>query len=119
MVRILIVDDHDSTRCTLSSFLAQERGFAICGEAADGVQAIEQARNLTPDVIVMDVSMPKMDGLSAARIIHRQNPSTKIIIISLQEPLILKEVTSRLGLAFVDKMKLADDLIPALHHLTK
>jgi hypothetical protein len=66
VVRILVVDDHDATRRILSSFLAHEDNFTICGEAADGMQAIEQARNLSPDAVVMDVSMPKMDGLSAA-----------------------------------------------------
>jgi len=69
VIRILVVDDHDATRRSLSSFLAHEDKFTVCGEAADGVQAIEQARNLSPDAIVMDASMAKMDGLSAARII--------------------------------------------------
>ena len=119
MVRILVVDDHDATRRSLSSFLAHEDDFTVCGEAADGVQAIEQARNLTPDAIVMDVSMPNMDGLSAARIIHRENPSIQIVIISLKEPSILKAVASRIGLAFIDKANITYDLIPALHHLTK
>jgi DNA-binding NarL/FixJ family response regulator len=119
MIRILVVDDHDATRRSLSSFLAHEDKFTICGEAADGVQAIEQARNLSPDAIVMDVSMPKMDGLSAARIIRRENPTTQIVIISLKEPSILRAVASRIGLAFIDKTKITNDLIPALHHLTK
>jgi DNA-binding NarL/FixJ family response regulator len=119
MVRILVVDDHDATRRGLSSFLAHEDKFTICGEAADGVQAIEQARNLSPDAIVMDVSMPKMDGLSAARIIQRENPTTQIVIISLKEPSILKTVASRIGLVFIDKAKVTNDLIPALRYLTK
>ena len=119
MVRILVVDDHDATRRSLSSFLAHEDNFTICGEAADGVQAIERARNLSPDAIVMDASMPKMDGLSAARIIHWENPSTQIVIVSLTEPSILKAVAPRVGVAFIDKMKVTNDLIPALHHLTK
>jgi DNA-binding NarL/FixJ family response regulator len=115
----LIVDDHDGTRRTLSSFLDQEDDFMICGEAADGVQAVEQARNLSPDAIVMDVSMPKMDGLSAARIIHRENPSTQIVIISLNESSILKEVALGLGLEFIGKANLSNDLVHALHRLTK
>jgi two-component system, response regulator PdtaR len=116
VVRILVVDDHDATRRILSSFLAHEDNFTICGEAADGVQAVEQARNLTPDAIVMD---PKMDELSAASIIHRENPSTQIVIISLKVPSILKAVTSRMGPAFIDKAKITYDLIPALHRLTE
>jgi DNA-binding NarL/FixJ family response regulator len=119
MVRILVVDDHEATRRSLSSFLAHEDNFTICGEAADGVQAIEQARNLSPDAIVMDVSMPKMDGLSAARIIQCENPTIQIVIISLKEPSILRAVALRIGLVFIDKAEVANDLIPALRHLTK
>jgi DNA-binding NarL/FixJ family response regulator len=119
MIRVLVADDHDATRHSISSFLTRQGDFAICGEAADGVQAVEQARNLTPDVIVMDVSMPKMDGLTAAVIIHRENPSAHIVMISLKEPSILKEISSRHGLAFIDKANLAGDLIPTLRHLTK
>ena len=100
-------------------FSRQEDSFTICGEAADGVQAIEQARNLSPDAIVMDVSMPKMDGLSAAGIIQRENPATQIVIISSQEPSILKAGASRVGLAFIDKAKVTSDLITALRPLTK
>jgi DNA-binding NarL/FixJ family response regulator len=119
MIRVLVADDHALTRRSISSFLSQQNDFAICGEAADGVQAVEQARNLAPDVIVMDLSMPRMDGLTAARVIRQENPSAQIVMISLQEPNVLKEISSRQGLAFVDKANLAGDLIPTLRHIAK
>src|SRR5262245_29973343 len=112
MIRVLVADDHDLTRRCISSFLSRQDDFAICGEAADGLQAVEQARSLAPDVIVMDLSMPKMDGLTAARAIREENPATHIVMVSLTEPSILKKITSRHGLAFVDKANLAGDLIP-------
>ena len=119
MIRVLVADDHDLTRRSISSFLSRQDDFAICGEAADGAQAVEQARNLAPDVVLMDVSMPKMDGLTAARAIRQENPSVHIVMISLTEPSILKQITSRHGLAFIDKANLAGDLIPTLRHLTE
>ena len=119
MIRVLVADDHNLTRRSISSFLSRQDDFAICGEAADGVEAVEKARNLAPDVIVMDVSMPKMDGLTAADIIHEENPSAHIVMISLKEPRILKEISSRHGLPFIDKADLAGDLVPTLRQLTK
>ena len=114
MIRILIADDHAATRRSISLFLTRQDGFTICGEAADGVQAVEQSRNLSPDVIVMDVSMPKMDGLTAATIIRRENPLAQIVLISLED-----QPNLNYGLVFIDKANLADDLIPAMRRLTK
>lgn len=119
MIRVLVADDHPLTRRCIVTFLSSQDDFAICGEAADGMQAVEQARNLAPDVIVMDLSMPKMDGLTAAKTIRRENPSAHIVMISLQEPSAVKEISLRNGLAFVDKANLAGDLIPTLRHLSK
>lgn len=119
MIRVLVADDHELTRHCICSFLSRQDGFAVCGEAADGMQAVEQARNLAPDAIVMDVSMPKMDGFTAAVIIHQENPGTNIVMISLQEPRIVEEISSHHRLPFIDKANLAGDLIPALRQMTK
>jgi YesN/AraC family two-component response regulator len=79
-VRILIVDDNETVRRGLRSFLSSRKDFSICGEAADGLDAIEKAKSLHPDVVLMDITMPRMSGLDATRIIRRELPESKIII---------------------------------------
>ena len=80
--RILIVDDHEIFRRGLRSLLESRPEFEILGEAGDGLQAIEKAVELRPDLIVMDVSMPQLDGLQATRQIRKKLPQTKILILS-------------------------------------
>jgi PAS domain S-box-containing protein len=82
-IRVLIVDDHAVMRQGLSALLARQDGIEVVGEAADGVEAIEQARRLRPDVILMDFSMPNMDGVQATRLIHAEFPQIRIIGLSM------------------------------------
>ena len=84
-VRILIVDDHELVRRGLRSILVTRPEWEICGEAADGSDAIEKARELKPDVVLLDITMPHMNGLDAARIIRRDLPRAKVIILSQYE----------------------------------
>src|SRR4051812_16262034 len=80
--RILIVDDHEAVRHGIRSLLASNSSWAVCGEAADGLEAIEKARLLHPDVILMDLAMPLMDGLEATKAIREISPETEFIIVS-------------------------------------
>ncbi len=84
-IRILIVDDHAVMRQGLSTSLGQEPDIAIVGEAADGKTALEKARSLKPDVILMDLGMPKMSGIEATRIIHSELPKIRVIGLSMFE----------------------------------
>ena len=84
-IRILLVDDHAVMREGLARLLGQETGFEIVGQASDGQEAVELAGELLPDVILMDVSMPRMNGLDATRVIHRQHPDISIIGLSLYQ----------------------------------
>jgi PAS domain S-box-containing protein len=84
-IRVLLVDDHAIVRKGIASILKHERDIKIVGEAADGAQAVEMARQHHPDVIVMDVSMPRMNGIEAARIIHEAQPDIRIIGLSMYE----------------------------------
>src|ERR1700704_2153964 len=80
--RILVVDDHDGTRRAMCFLLEKEDSFVVCGEAADGTEAVDRAVKLQPDVIVMDVAMPKMNGLQAAEKIGKALPNTPVLLVS-------------------------------------
>lgn len=80
---VLIVDDHDYVRKMLRDFFANEPGFTICGEATDGLDAIEKARELRPELIILDLLMPNMNGLAAARLLKKLLPRTPIVMLTL------------------------------------
>ena len=81
-IKILIVDDHAVVRDGLSVMLARQEDFAVMGEAHDGLEAVEKARELEPDVILMDLRMPELDGVEAMRRIRDQDPDVKFIVLT-------------------------------------
>jgi len=85
-IRILVVDDHDIVRKGLTLVLRQEPDFDVVGEARDGAEALNRARELCPDVVILDVKMPNVSGDVAAREIRRQCPATRILILSGAQP---------------------------------
>ena len=80
--RILLVDDHALLRHGLSAVLSLQKDFEIVGEAADGQEAVRQAAKLQPDIVIMDLAMPKMDGAEATRLIKQQYPDIRIVILT-------------------------------------
>ncbi|TMD60343.1 MAG: response regulator transcription factor [Chloroflexi bacterium] len=82
IIRVLIVDDHRMVREGLRVFLGHDPELVIVGEAADGVEAVEEALHLRPDVVLMDLHLPGMDGISATRLIRRNAAQTKVIILT-------------------------------------
>ncbi len=84
-IRVLIADDHPLFRDGVARMLKRELDFNVVGIAADGQEAIDLTRKLRPDAILMDISMPVVDGIEATRIIHRENPNTRIIGLSMYE----------------------------------
>ena len=82
-MRILIADDHDVVRAGLRQLLLERKGWEICGEASTGRQAVSLALESKPDVVVMDISMPELNGLEASRQIRKSLPKTEIVILSL------------------------------------
>lgn len=81
-IRILLVDDHTVVRQGLRMFLSLDTELEVIGEAADGVEAIEQAHRLRPDVVLMDLLMPRMDGIAATAVIRRELPDTEVIALT-------------------------------------
>ena len=81
-IRILLVDDHTVVRKGLRTFLSYDPELEVVGEAADGAQALSKARELTPDVVVMDLLMPGMDGIAATAAIRRELPETEVLALT-------------------------------------
>jgi len=84
-IRILLVDDQPLFRGAIAALLADQDGMEVVGEAADGISALSQARALDPDLIVMDVEMPGMNGVEATRLLKEERPGTKIVMLTVSE----------------------------------
>jgi DNA-binding NarL/FixJ family response regulator len=118
-MRILIADDNERVRSGIKSLLALEPECEVCGEAHDGEDAIAKARELHPDLILLDISMPGMNGLDAARAL-RQVSNCKILIMSQHDPTVLKSRALSAGAqGCLDKARLVTDLMPAIASLLR
>jgi len=82
-IKLLLVDDHPVVRRGISSCLAREEHLKIVGEAADGLEAIRKAKELSPDIILMDIDMPHMNGLAVTEVLRREMPHIKVLILSM------------------------------------
>ncbi len=117
-MRVLVVDDHEVVRRGVRSLL--ESPYDVCGEAVDGLDAIEKARQLTPDVIVMDVSMPRLNGLEATRRLRSLLPECEILILSQHEaPEMARQALKAGARGYVVKTSMARDLISALAKVSR
>jgi DNA-binding NarL/FixJ family response regulator len=85
MISILLADDHDLMRRGIRDLLESDPGLEVCGEASNGREAIELARRLKPDVAVLDLTMPEMNGLEAIRQLRRELPQTELLVFSMHD----------------------------------
>src|SRR5260221_3607417 len=117
--RILVIDDGDSVRDIIGMFL-ENAGFEVCGEAADGVEGIEQAKKLKPDLIVLDFAMPRMNGVEAASVLNQTMPRVPILLLTLYQNLVGPSLASAIGVkAVLDKTDGLDKLVACVHSLPK
>jgi DNA-binding NarL/FixJ family response regulator len=115
--RILVIDDGDSVRDIIRIFLERD-GFEVCGEAADGVEAIEQAKKLKPDLIILDLAMPRMNGAEAASVLSQTMPDVPIVLLTLYQNVLGTALASAIGVrAVVDKTDGMDKLVACVRSL--
>jgi DNA-binding NarL/FixJ family response regulator len=117
-IRILVVDDHDVVRAGVKTILATRTDWEVCGEATNGKLAVEMARELKPDLIVMDITMPVMSGLEAAREIAKLGLTSQVLVLSMHELHYKVEDFVKMGIrGYVLKSDAVRDLIHALDDL--
>jgi DNA-binding NarL/FixJ family response regulator len=96
ILRILIVDDHEALRAGVRTVL-ESRGIEVCGEAANGQEALAKALQLLPDLVILDITMPVLDGFSAAREINKRLPGVGILLLSMHESASMVNVAKSSG----------------------
>jgi two-component system response regulator NreC len=117
-MRILIADDNDMVRRGVIGLLSDEWDWSVCGEAKDGSEAIQKARELMPDVILLDISMPGISGLDVARRLRQELPNVKLLVISQHDRFVMLPRVIEAGCdACLDKSRLATDLVATIKNL--
>ena len=114
-LRILVADDNERIRNGLCAVLEARSGWIVCGRAVDGTDAVHKAIELKPDVILVDVSMPGLNGFEVAESIHEQLPDAEILIVTEHDARTLKHLPSQPGVrGYVVKSRIQRDLVLAV-----
>jgi DNA-binding NarL/FixJ family response regulator len=119
-LRILIVDDHPVIRRGLTALLSARPGWEVVDEAANGVEAVEKSGQLCPDVVVLDLSMPRMDGLEACRLIRKKVPGSEILVVTQHDsPQMMREAEAAGARGYVVKANINRDLLKAVDAMSE
>lgn len=118
--RILVADDHEVVRKGLAALLQSQPDWQVCGEAADGREAVDKAQQLKPDVVILDIGMPSLNGLEATRQILKTNPQARVLILTLHDSdQVVREVLNAGARGFLLKSDAARDLVAAVEALRR
>ena len=118
MMTVLLVDDEAILRESLRMRLAREPGITIVGEAMTGAEAFTQMQHLHPDVVLMDLSLPDMDGIAAIHMLRTAHTASTVVILSLQDDAVIRARVQAAGAeAFISKYDGAKAILPAIRHL--
>ena len=110
---MLLADDHPGLIAAIGRLLGQD--YEIVGSVGDGARVLEEAARLQPDVIVMDLNMPAMNGLDACRALTRMVPQTRIIVVTAEDDVFVQQVVLAAGaFAYISKNSIGTDLLPAV-----
>jgi DNA-binding NarL/FixJ family response regulator len=118
-VRILIVDDFEHWRRAIGSMLAEDTDLEVVGESADGLDAIQKSGELLPDLVLLDIHLPKLNGLEAARQICRVSPCTKILFLSSYHSIDVMREALKIGAGFIVKADAGRDLLPIVRAVAR
>lgn len=113
-VKIVVIDDYEDWRHFVASALAERPEFRIVGEVADGLEAVQRVQELQPDLILLDIGLPKLNGLEAARRIRDCVPNTQIVFFSENRSRDIAEEAMRIGDGYVVKSSAARELLSAV-----
>jgi two-component system, NarL family, response regulator NreC len=115
LIRLMLVDDHDVVRTGLKSFLEAQGGLKVVAEAGSGVEALRDAEDINPDVVVMDITMPQMDGLEATRRLKKICPNCKVLALTVHEDRqYFFQMLAAGASGYITKQAAADELVAAI-----